>query len=521
MAENLLTPIWNAGGGREARWDSDMASHLLRRAGFGGTLEEIDRLVKMGAERAVASIVNYGTVKDELAGVEFGELTAPGMGRGILPPANGQPARGGARGIQPVINTLPDTQKKMVQQIQQAAQRAKEEEIRLWWLDRMIRTKRPLEEKMTLFWHGLLVSSSATVRNTYLLYKQNLLYRQYATGNFKTLIHQVSRDPAMLVYLSNNQNIKAHPNENYARELMELFTLGIGNYTEDDIKESARAFSGWTNVGDVFVSRPAQHDTGIKMFLGHAGNFDGDQIIDIIFQQAATPKYIATRLLKFFGVDEPGADIVTQLAAVVTRNNFEMAPVLRTLFGSQWFYSRDVMLRQIKSPVQLVVGALRSLGASLLQPQQVVNALRTMGQDLFNAPTVKGWDGGRAWINTSTLFARYNLPAYLGTGKLPAVSKQTGPVDTKTQYVEFDSGWNPQMDLAAGNIATTDGVVDYYIRKLLGFALDDRKRDDLIEYMNGTGDAVSHVHDPITAESDRRTRGLVHLIMAMAEFQLC
>jgi len=422
---------------------------------------------------------------------------------------------------QEMMRSLPEKERKALQQIQQAAQRAKEEEIRLWWIDRMIRTKRPLEEKMVLFWHGLLVSSSVSVKNSYLLYKQNQLYRQYATGNFKTLIHQVSRDPAMLQYLSNAQNVKAHPNENYARELMELFTMGIGNYTEDDIKESARAFTGWTNQGDQFVARPAQHDTGIKTFLGKQGNFDGDQIIDIIFQQSAPPKYIATRLIRFFGIDDPSTDIVTQLAAAVTRNDFEMAPVLKMLFASKWFYSQDVMLRQIKSPVQLVVGALRGLGVPLLQPQQSVNALRTMGQDLFAAPTVKGWDGGRAWINTSTLFARYNLPAYLGTGKLPAVSKQTVPNDAKTQYVEFDSGWNPQLDLAQGNIATTDGVVDFYLRKLLGFQLDPRKRDELIEYMNGTGDATSHLHDPITAESDRKTRGLVHLIMAMAEFQLC
>jgi len=385
--------------------------------------------------------------------------------------AQGPVAAPGGRAGPPVspdiMRTLPDNEKRALQQIQQSAQRAKQEEIRLWWIDRMIRTRRPLEEKMTFFWHGLLVSNSQTVSNTYLLYQQNQLYRLHATGNFRAMMHEVSRDPAMLVFLNNNQNVKAHPNENYARELMELFTLGIGNYTENDIKESARAFTGWTNQGNLFLARPQQHDAGAKSFLGHTGNFDGDDIVDIIFQQPASSKYIATRLIKFFAVDEPEADIVDQLAAVVRRNDFEMKPVLHTLFASKWFYSKDVVLRQIKSPTQLVVGALKSLGVSILQPQQLLDALKTMGQELFNAPTVKGWDGGKAWINTSTLFSRYNLPAYLGTGRLPAQSRQATPGEARTQYTEFNSGWEPQADLASGGVATTDGVVDFLTGNLV------------------------------------------------------
>ncbi len=514
MADNLLLPIWEAEPGR---WDALMAAHLLRRAGFGGTLDEIASFTQAGPSKAVAQIINYQNVRDDLPYVQFGELTAPDAGRGTVGP-NGQmrpPLQ------QEIMQALPQDDKKALQQIQQAAQRAKDEEIRLWWLDRMVRTKRPLEEKMTLFLHGLLVKPEQTVRNSYFLYQQNLLYRRYATGNFRALIHEVSRDPAMLAFLNNNQNVKDHPNENYARELMELFTMGIGNYTETDVKESARSFTGWTNVGDQFVARQGQHDAGMKTFLGRTGNWDGDDIVDIIFTETAAPTHLATRLIKFFAADDPSDDIVSQLTAVVRRNNFEIKPVLQTLFASQWFYSQDVMYRQIKSPVQLVVGALRSLGVSILQPQQVVNALRLMGQDLFDAPTVKGWDGGRAWINTSTLFARYNLPAYLGTGRLPTSSKQAAPTDAKTQYKDFESGWDPQLDLASGDIATTDGVVDFYLKKLLSFTLDPRKRDELIEFVNGTGDPKTHVHDPTTAESDRRVRELVQLIMGMAEFQLC
>ena len=169
------------------------------------------------------------------------------------------------------------------------------------------------------------------MRSAYLLYKQNQLYRRLAVGNYRTLIMEVSKDPAMLMYLSNNQNVKAHPNENYARELMELFTMGIGNYTEQDIKESARSFTGWTNAGDQYVFRPGQHDTDMKTFLGRRGNFNGEDIVDIIFQQAATPRYIATRLLRYFAADEPSDEVVTALAAVVKGKNFEIAPAMETL----------------------------------------------------------------------------------------------------------------------------------------------------------------------------------------------
>ncbi|HVS70365.1 MAG TPA: DUF1800 domain-containing protein [Phycisphaerae bacterium] len=510
--DNPLQPIWQSDAGR---WDFSMAAHLLRRAGFGGALGETQALVEMGPEKAVSQIVRYGNIANPgLGPLVFGDLTNPIDQGG----AGGR--RGGGRGG--LLRSMSAEQRKGFQQIEQTAQRAKLEELKLWWLDRMVRTTRPLEEKMTLFWHGLFVSSSATVKNTYLLYQQNELFRKHAAGNYKQLTLEVSKNPAMLIYLNNNDNRVQHPNENYARELMELFTLGIGNYTETDIKESARSFTGWTNIGDQFVFNRGQHDEGVKHFLGRAGNFTGEDIVNIIFQQPACAKYIAGRLVRFFGLDEPPAEIVEPLAEIVAGNHYEMAPALLALFGSKWFYSQDVVQRQIKSPVQLVVGSLRSLGVPVSQPRAVDNALKLMGQELFNAPTVKGWDGGRAWINTSTLFARYNLPAYLGTGKLPTAGKgaQGASMDMRTTYAEFDSGWRPDVDLAEGGVSTTDGVVDLYIKKLLGADLDARKREELLIFMNGTGDTKSHMNDPLLPDNDRRTRSLVHLIMAMAEYQL-
>ncbi len=518
MMDDLLQPVWKADPGR---WDYGMAAHLLRRAGFGGTIEEIERLTAMGPQKAVLSLVDYQNLPDNFAPMEFGELTGPLDAK----KTSGGAGRGGMAGMigTPYFRNMSQDQKRVLYNLEQGAQREKLEELKLWWIDRMIRTKRPLEEKMTLFWHGLFVSSAVTVKNSFLLSKQNNLYRQYAVGNYKALTLAVSKDPCMLTYLNNDMNQKEHPNENYARELMELFTLGIGNYTEKDIKESARSFTGWTHIGDQFVFNFREHDTGTKTFLGHSGNFTGEDIVDIIFEQAACSKYIATRLLKFFGTDEPDAPLVNALAEVVRANGYEIRPVLHTLFASNWFYSADVIDRQIKSPVQLVVGSLRALNVGLAQPRQVDNALKLMGQELFNAPTVKGWDGGRAWINTSTLFARYNLPAYLGTGKLPSTGKKpasAGAMDARTDYADFESGWNPQEDLAAAGVSTTDGVVDLYIQKLLGMTLDSKKRDELLQYVNASGDTRSHINDPISAESDNRVRSLVHLIMSMAEYQL-
>jgi uncharacterized protein (DUF1800 family) len=508
MAEVVDMSRMEAGG----KWDFAAASHLLQRAGFGGAIAEIEAIQKMGLEKGVEFLVKLQGGKDDLPPMPFGELSGP----------IGEIGRGGLRARQQMMQGMDQRDRQALNQLNQAARNERLAHMKTWWLDRMIRTVRPLEEKMTLFWHGLLVSSFTTVKNSYHLYLQNQLLRKHAVGNYKDLILAISKDPAMLEYLNNNQNKKAKPNENYARELMELFTMGIGNYTENDIKNSARAFSGWTFAGESFVFNPREHDTGEKTFLGKTGNFDGTDIIRIIFEQPATAKYIAGRLIKFFAVDEPPAEAVEALAKVIRASNYEIAPALTTLFSSKWFYSRPVMRTQIKSPVQLVVGSFRMLGLNITTAQAVETALRQMGQDLFNAPTVKGWDGGRDWINTSTLFSRYNLPAYVVTGRLPTMGKRAADdAMVRAQFAEFQSPWSPQNDLADAGVSTTDGVVDYYVKKLIQDKIEQRKRDELVEYLNGTGDAKTHLFDPVAPDAERQVRSLVHLIMSMAEYQVC
>jgi hypothetical protein len=516
--ENPLQPAWKTAS---FEWNPTTAAHLLNRAGFGGSSDEVQALVDLGPEQAMIKLVNLSASSDDLPPMQFGELSGPPKEK--------------PRELLKEFAMLKPDERKAYAELRRVAAIGKMDELKLWWLDRMVRTTRPLEEKMTLFFHGLFVSSNATVKNTYHLYKQNQLFRQYAVGNVEKLTVAVSKDPAMLEYLNNNQNVKEHPNENYARELMELFTLGLNdpitgtqNYTETDIKESARSFTGWTFLGETFYNNQREHDTGSKTFLGQTGNWDGADIVRIIFQRPAAARYFALRLVRFFGLDDPlssetealAKPMVAALADVLRANKYDLVPTLAAFFGSAWFYSPDVMRRQIKSPTQLVVGAMRQLRVALSQPGPVDNSLKLMGQELFNAFNVKGWDGGRAWISTSTLFARYNLPAYLVTGRLPTGGKQADP-SKRTDFADFNSGWQPTLELAAANACTTDTVVDFYIRELINDAIPPEKRNELIQQLNATGDTKQHPFDPTANDSEARLRGLVHLLMMMPEYQIC
>jgi hypothetical protein len=273
----------------------------------------------------------------------------------------------------------------------------------------MVLTARPLEEKMTLFWHGHFATSQMKVKDVRHMFLQNKTLRTHALGNFKELTRAIARDPAMLAYLDGARSNRRAPNENFARELLELFTLGLGNYSEKDIKEAARAFTGWTFQGDQFVVNRRAHDPEVKTFLGRTGRFDGDDIIDIVFDQPAASRFIARKLFVFFAHDDPPAAAVEAMGAALREARFEVRPALELLFRSAEFYGPRARGTGIKSPIELVVGTCRLLrldpGAS---PAGAAIAGR-MGQDLFRPPSVKGWDGGKSWISTSTLFDRYNF----------------------------------------------------------------------------------------------------------------
>ena len=340
------------------------AAHLARRAGFGPTPAEVDRLVALGIDGAVDSFLHPSEA----------DLDFPAF---------------------PEIAAIYDP-------------KTRNQTAKMWWLDRMLRTKRPLVEKMTLFWHGHFATSMQKVPANYMVGQIDLL-RSNALSNFRNLLLAVSKDPAMLIWLDNRYNVAAHPNENYAREIMELFALGLGNYTEDDVKAAARAFTGWSlDKNGAFIYREAQHDPGMKTFLGRTGPWDGADVVGIIVQQPIHQRFIARKLLEFFVYSDPEPELIEAVAQVYAVSGYDLAQTVGAMLRSNVFYSARAYRALPKSPVEFVIGLLRYMDVRAVPPD-VPYWLARMGQDVLMPPSVKGWDGGPTWISTATLLARFNF----------------------------------------------------------------------------------------------------------------
>jgi Protein of unknown function (DUF1800) len=382
------------------KWDFTTAAHLLNRAGFGGTPDDIGRLAAMSPEQAVLSLINYEQIPDSTPNPDWAK-----------------PDPGRAERLMTLRNADPQTRKTM-QQEEQRTQRQRSIELKHWWLERMTNGPRPLQEKMTLFWHGHFATSEQKVRDAYLMWKQNDLFRQHATGNWLNLLTDVAKDPAMLVWLDQAQSRKEHPNENFAREVMELFTLGEGHYTEKDVTEAARALTGWSydNRDEEFIERPRFRDDGEKTFLGRTGDLTGDDVLRQIVAQPQAARFISAKLWNFFAGSPASDELVTALAGRLRSSNMNFKPLLADIFYSEEFYSDSIIRNQVKSPVQWLVGSSRVLERDIPAPFISYGLTRSLGQDLFAPPNVKGWDGGLSWINTSNLLARYNYAAFLVDG---------------------------------------------------------------------------------------------------------
>ena len=407
-------------------WNRESAAHLLNRAGFGGTPIDIERLHALGREKAVESLVSGAEDADK--------FPAPGWTKPEAQRELAQTMMESRRDMEQMTDATGKEQKRR-QTIQMAQRRQREQVLELvgWWFSRMSRGTWPLREKMTLFWHGHFATSVEKVRQAGLITRQNALFRQHALGSFRDLTKAIVKDPAMMIYLDTNTSRKEKPNENFARELMELFTLGEGHYTEEDIRESARAFTGY-NFRPVMPEPrflPFQHDDGEKTFFGEKGRWRGDDIVDLIFKQPQCANFITEKLWRFFVSDTPPDEAQQKSAAdALTKAEWKLAPFLSTLFNSAEFYDAKVMRSQIKSPVQFLVQMRKQLElGENVPPFLLAGALQQLGQVLFRPPNVAGWEGGRAWINTSTLLARYNISGALTTGNtagLPGPEARAG-----------------------------------------------------------------------------------------------
>ena len=365
--------------------------HLLWRAAFGPMAENANQL------NNVAPYDLWKLLKETSAKKPFYINVASNSVDGLV------------KGVQGVIATEKSQQEQAKARRKQSAQDLKS--LNLTWLNQMINSEAQLREKMSLFWHG---HFACRVINIY--FQQQMLHeiRTNALGDFGTLLRSVSKSPAMLLFLNNQQNKKQHPNENFAREVMELFTMGRGNYTEQDVKEAARAFTGWsTNARGEFVDRKNLHDMGQKTFLGKTGNFDGDDIIDIILEQKATAKFITEKVYRFFVNDTVNSAEVSALAHLFYQQNYDILKLLENIFTSDWFYSDKNIGNRIKSPVELLVGIRRLIPMELEKPESQLIFERVLGQVLFYPPNVAGWPGGTNWIDSSTLMVRLRLARVL------------------------------------------------------------------------------------------------------------
>ncbi len=473
-------------------WDRFLAAHLANRAGFGSPPAELDRLVHLGVERAVDSLVDF---EDRPAG-------AP-------PP----PMPPWLKLEREQFQRLDDDQRRKLRQESQQEHREALQDLRGWWVGRMQTTARPLEEKLTLFWHGHFATSARVVKNARLVFQQNEMLRRHCIGNFRELLLGISRDPAMLRYLDNHSNRKANPNENYARELLELFTMGAGNYTEQDVKEAARAFTGWTfspwTSEYVFAQR--QHDYGEKVFLGRRGDFDGGDIIRIILGQPVTARFVVRKLFEFFVYENPAAEVVDACAALLREHDYELRPLLRTIFRSELFYSARAVRTQIKSPAQMVIGSARLLGVEQ-DPKLLAFGMRLLGQELFAPPNVKGWDGGEAWINTNTLSMRHNLARYLVSGEVPGQSGRRGPRGPRVGVLRRlrESPLRNRL----GEIVTAEASQDprQVVDRLVFHLLQARPARETRTWLIDQAAAVPPAE---------RSAVVAHLVMSLPDYQLC
>jgi len=375
-------------------WTPRAAAHLLSRAGFGGSPEDVQRLYEAGHERAVEALLSGADDSNTFPKPEWAEPTdyaevrmeMRGLNREERRERSRMRRRNNTRNLADLVS---------------------------WWTWRMRYTSHPLREKMTLFWHGHFATSYVKVRDPFLIYRQNEIFRTHGLGDFRTLTKAVSKDPAMMRWLDVDRSKKEKPNENFARELFELFTLGEGNYTEDDIREAARAFTGYRIDPRTLEFRFAerQHDPGEKQVLGRTGNWTGDDVVELAITRPESAHFITLKIWHYLAGEEAPEQPVARLADHFRAAKYDIASLLHEIFYTPEFYSEAVVGKQIKSPIQWLVQSARQLDTELPAVRDQRRIFQDLGQIPFLPPNVAGWDGGRSWINASTLLARYNHTA--------------------------------------------------------------------------------------------------------------
>lgn len=389
-------------------WTLFEAAHLLNRAGFGGRPSDIKNLHALGREKAVDSLLDPTEPLNTFPVPEWSS-EQKALADMSMRLEQRRDAFKSMRGL-----SAEEAEKKRRQALQAIQQESRQQalEAQGWWFRRMLLTRAPLREKLTLFWHDHFATSAQKVKQPVLMMRQNELFRTSAFGSFKDLTQAVLMDPAMMLYLDTQSSKKDQPNENFAREVMELFTLGEGNYTEQDVREAARAFTGYEldrRNGSVYHNK-SQWDSSEKTLFGKTGAFDGKAVIDLIFEKKEAARFMSKKLWEFFVTENPPSPVVDSLADTFLKADLNTGPLLREIFLSKEFYSDAVIRSQIKSPIQYLISLLKQLEIENPPNGFAINAEQQLGQILFMPPNVAGWDWGKAWINTNTLYLDTTWP---------------------------------------------------------------------------------------------------------------
>lgn len=457
-------------------WSLNHARHLLMRAGFCGRREELDQVYRDGM---------IGSV-DKLLGGSIQKIPRPEW--------PDVPANGARRSDEE-------------RQAQRQRNRQRQQELVSDWVQRMIAASTPadmLQHRMIMFWHGHFATSIQKVKNPIPVYNQLKLFHEQALGNYGHLLNSIVHDPAMLLYLDNTKNRRGKPNENLAREIMELFSLGPGNYSETDIKEGARALTG-AGVGPTgYRFSKGQHDDGIKTILGSTGNHDGDAFVRIILQQPACAGFMIRKLWRYFAGTDGEPSVIRSITRAFRAANYDTKTALRSIFTHPQFYSESVIGAQVKSPVQLVVGTARTLQLQVSTPNFYRRMLALMGQVPYQPPNVKGWPDNRAWIDTSRLLTRYTFAEMIAQGGIP------GDVNPRMMGGKTAISFDPMP--IAGDVIDPDAAIAEICNVLLAIPPTDKEHRQL---------AIELGHEMKRRRHDDALRDAIGAVMRLPQFQLC
>ena len=447
--------------------------HLLLRAGFGANLSQIKNLDQV----SLTEIWKKLATNDPLIPIQLKEA-----------------------GPDFDYQQLSKMDAEMKKEVQKKNRRSNLE-INLKFLNQMVHSEDQLREKMAFFWHGHF--ATRVVNSRFNLQLLNTI-REKSLGNFGDLLKAVSQSPAMLQFLNNQQNKKGHPNENFAREVMELFTLGLGNYTEKDVQEGARAFTGWSFLPDgSFFERPRQHDFGPKTFLGKTGNFDGNDALNIILEQKGTAKFIVTKIYKFFVNEKINPGIIEHLSDQFYDSKYDIKKLMTEIFTSKWFYNEENIGTKIKSPIELMAGIMRTLPMELEKPENLIVYQKLLGQMLLYPPNVAGWPSGNSWIDSSTLMLRLQIPQiWSGLRPLELEAKTDDDVEMglKNNQMRNKGFKNPNI------------IIDWNLVE------STFKNKSISDYLLQTKSSNEKIIDQF---SDSSLKLKIINVMSTPEFQLC